>query len=224
MWDATWESIFQAREWGQYPSEDVIRFIARNFYGAPDRARIKVLEVGSGVGANLWYLAREGFTFSGLEGSPTAVARTIARLEKEVPGWRANGSAVQVGDCLDLPYANDSFDAVLDVGAISCNSYADSQRIYAELFRVARPGGKLFSRVLAAGSWGDGTGVPAGRNTFVNCTEGNVANMGLIRFTQESDVDALLGRWKRTAIERSVWTVEDRSHEIRQLNIYASKP
>ena len=223
MWDATWESIFQAREWGQYPGEDVVRFIARNYYGVPNRAAVKVLEVGSGVGANLWFLAREGFSFSGIEGSPTAVARTVARLDREVPGWKGNGSEVRVGDCLNLPYANDSFDAVLDIGAISCNSFEDSQRIYAELLRVAKPGGMLFSRVVAGGSWGDGTGVPAGRRAFVNCTEGTVAGMGLIRFTDERDVDDLLGSWKRMAIERSIWTEGDRNHEVRQLNIFASK-
>ncbi|ELB7666084.1 SAM-dependent methyltransferase, partial [Campylobacter upsaliensis] len=32
-----WEEIFSKKEWGKYPSESVIRFIARNFYNAKDR-------------------------------------------------------------------------------------------------------------------------------------------------------------------------------------------
>ncbi|EDP6584064.1 class I SAM-dependent methyltransferase, partial [Campylobacter jejuni] len=27
-----WENIFSQKEWGKYPSENLIRFIAKNFY------------------------------------------------------------------------------------------------------------------------------------------------------------------------------------------------
>lgn len=31
-WDSVWEKIFQEQEWGKYPGESLIQFIARNFY------------------------------------------------------------------------------------------------------------------------------------------------------------------------------------------------
>ena len=37
-----WEEIFSKKEWGKYPSESGIRFIARNFYNAKDRNTIKI--------------------------------------------------------------------------------------------------------------------------------------------------------------------------------------
>ena len=43
-----WDSIFSSKEWGRYPSEDLIRFIARNFYKAEKRSSIKILELGCG--------------------------------------------------------------------------------------------------------------------------------------------------------------------------------
>ena len=98
-----------------------------------------------------------------------------------------------------------------------------TQGVDGEVRRVGGRGGMGCVRVVAGGSGGDGTGVPAGRRAFVNCTEGTVAGMGLIRFTDERDVDDLLGSWKRMAIERSIWTEGDRNHEVRQLNIFASK-
>ena len=67
-----WEKIFQENEWGKYSSVPVIRFIARNFYKVKDRKNIKILEIGSGTGANLWFCAREGFSVIALEGSQTA--------------------------------------------------------------------------------------------------------------------------------------------------------
>jgi len=60
--DPVWEEVFRAQEWGKYPPEHVIRAVARNFYKAPDRKAVKILDIGSGPGANTWYVAREGFS------------------------------------------------------------------------------------------------------------------------------------------------------------------
>ncbi len=61
-WDPVWEEIFRRKEWGKYPPEHVIRFVARNFYRVADRASIRLLEIGCGPGANIWFMTREGFT------------------------------------------------------------------------------------------------------------------------------------------------------------------
>ncbi|OKP90593.1 hypothetical protein A3842_03205 [Paenibacillus sp. P3E] len=66
-WDQTRENVFKIREWGNYPSEDLIRCITRYFYGTPNRKEIKILEVGCGIGANLWYVAREDFSDFGID-------------------------------------------------------------------------------------------------------------------------------------------------------------
>jgi len=55
-----WDEIYQSNEWGKYPPVPVIRFIAKNFYKDKNRKEIKILELGSGTGANLWFCAREG--------------------------------------------------------------------------------------------------------------------------------------------------------------------
>ena len=31
-WDPVWENVFQNQSWGKYPSENLVRFVARNFY------------------------------------------------------------------------------------------------------------------------------------------------------------------------------------------------
>jgi hypothetical protein len=59
-WDPVWEQIFASREWGKYPPEHVVRFVARNFYRVPDRKQVRLLEVGCGPGANVW-ASSEGF-------------------------------------------------------------------------------------------------------------------------------------------------------------------
>jgi SAM-dependent methyltransferase len=222
-WDPVWETVYRARAWGQYPGEDVIRFVKGNFSQAADRSRLRLLEVGSGAGANVWFMVREGFCVHGVEGSETAVRLTRERLDRECPGWQQAGSEVVAGDMARLPYPDASFDAALDVVAVCYSNFEDAQRVYAELSRVTKPGGKLFSRTFARGCWGEGTGTPAGRDMWV-CGEGPLEGFGATRFTGAADVPELLQGWHVDRIERAGLTENNGRDEIRHLLIYATKP
>jgi SAM-dependent methyltransferase len=221
VWDPVWEEIFRAREWGKYPAESLIRFVAQNFYTAVDRAAVHLLEVGCGPGANLWYLAREGFSFVGVDGSPTAIDRAARRLDDECAGWRRRGE-LQVGDIGGLHFADAIFDAVIDCEAIYCNPWDAAQAIYRETARVARPGAKLYSRTFAAGTWGDGTGEAAGHNTW-RCSEGPMAGKGLTRFTELNEIENLVEGWSVTGTEMLTCSVGNRRHEIREWVIEAER-
>ena len=78
---ALWDKLFASRPW--HPPEELVRFIARNFGSVPDREAVRVLEVGCGTGANLWYAAKEGFTIAGIDGSRLRSTRSTSRLREE---------------------------------------------------------------------------------------------------------------------------------------------
>ena len=82
VWDNSWESLFKKRDWGEYPNEELIKFIAKHYYKVSNRYKIKILELGCGPGANIWYLAREKFNVHGIDGSKTAINKCIKRLNK----------------------------------------------------------------------------------------------------------------------------------------------
>jgi len=222
-WDPLWEAVYRSRAWGQYPGEDVIRFVKGNFADVPDRAQVRLLEVGSGAGANLWFMAREGFCVHGVEGSETAVRLAGERLDRECPDWRRIGGRLQSGDLARLPYPDGFFDAVLDVVAICYSSFDDARQAYGELARVTRPGGRLFIRTFARGCWGEGTGTQVAPDMWL-CGEGHLKGFGATRFTHEADVPALLQGWSVDRIERASLTEEGGRHEIRHLLIYGTKP
>jgi ubiquinone/menaquinone biosynthesis C-methylase UbiE len=219
VWDPVWEEVFRRQAWGKYPSIDVVRFIARNFYHAENRKLIKILEVGCGPGANLWYIAREGFSVYGIDGSETAITQARKRLNQECPGWTGK---LRIGNIASLPYQNDFFDAVVDCEAISCNSYNDSKRIYTELSRVTKKGGKLFSQAFATGCWGDSTGKKVGHNAWI-VSGGPLLNKGYARFTEYEEIKDLIGGFTISEIELLTRTSNSRQHEVREWIIIGEK-
>ncbi|MEZ8105251.1 class I SAM-dependent methyltransferase [Vibrio cortegadensis] len=189
--EQVWDDIFRNNEWGKYPSEDLIRFVARNFYSYENRKLIKILEVGSGTGANLWFIAREGFGCFGIEGSDVGVNRCIARLNNEVPNWE--GEVVQ-GDFKHISFEDDFFDAVIDNEAIYCNSFEDSQAVYDEIYRVLKPKGKLYTRTFSTETTGYASGEALDYQRFIPTT-GPLQDRGPARFSTAQDLEKLLGRF-----------------------------
>jgi len=211
-WDPVWEQIFQSQPWGKYPTVELIRFVAKNFYQAKDRKSVRLLEIGCGPGANLWYLAREGFTVYGIDGSATAIRIAKDRLDRECNGWQGE---LRTADITQLPYPDGFFDAVVDVEAIYCNDLENSKRIYRELFRVTKPQGKLISITFAAKSWGDGVGAKVSHNTWV-VSEGPLSGKGMGRFTDQNDIPDLIGGFMLENLEMVTRTVNGLKNEIRE--------
>jgi SAM-dependent methyltransferase len=210
--DAIWEEIFSTRAWGRYPPEDLIRFCAQRFYASQPRSSVKVLEVGFGTGANLWYCAREGFSVYGLEGSRSGAAQALQRLDLECPGWNPDGAnRLRVGDMCDpLPWSDDEFDAVIDNLAVCCVDHDSACRVYAEMHRVTRPGGWLYARTPAVGTWGESTGEAHGHNAW-RCSAGPFAGTGIVRFASEADLAELFRPWDVMQVEQVTRTLENRS-------------
>ncbi len=94
----------------------------------------RVLEIGSGHGGGASYLTRtlSPSSYTGMDLNPAAIA--LCRKTHNVPGL----DFVE-GDAQNLPFPDDSFDAVVNVE--SSHNYPDFPRFLAEVARVLRPGG-----------------------------------------------------------------------------------
>lgn len=214
-----WENIFSTRKWGEYPPEDLIRFIARHFYQSPNRPAIKILEMGCGTGANLWFIAKEQFAVYGIDCSNTAISLARQKLDNEIPSWTGQ---LRVGDFVELPFEDNYFDAVIDMEAVYCNSFEKSKRIYDEAARVLKANGLLYIKTFACGSHGDKTGESAGDNAWIS-SEGPLAGKGFSRFTAQSDITDLLSAFKIEELELQTRTINNLKNEIKEWNITARK-
>ncbi|BBD09325.1 class I SAM-dependent methyltransferase [Desulfovibrio ferrophilus] len=207
MWDAGWEKLFQSRDWGKYPDIEVVRFVARNYFSADCRSAVNILEIGCGTGANLWFIAREGFTTHGRDGSSSAINKLRHRLEGQ-----SLDAKLTVGDVNSLPYPDASMDAVIDCECLYANSMEDSKAIVAEITRVLKPSGKLFSMTFGTDTHGNGMGesIPGEPNTYSSLSAGAIRNdCGVVRFSSRGDLDSLYG---------SQLTIQSVDYVIRSVN------
>ncbi len=99
-----------------------------------------VLDLGSGSGMDVFYAAMNVTE----TGSVTGVDMTPEQVEKATTLAANNGFhnvSFRQGYIEDLPFDDDSFDAVISNGVV--NLSAEKDRVFEEAHRVLRPGGRL---------------------------------------------------------------------------------
>jgi SAM-dependent methyltransferase len=181
-----WDGIFAARPWGRWPAEEVVRAVAR-LSGGGSRP-MRVLEVGCGPGAQLWFLGHEGHTAVGIDLSEVGIGKAAERLRSEDQTAR-----LAVGDALALPVACASFDLVIDVEAFSCLHEDDTVTAWREAARVTRPGGHLVSIAFTPATRGAAQGRRLGVRTVTDVPDGPIGDLGVVSFLDEPAAHAVAG-------------------------------
>lgn len=186
--DEYWEKVHKEREWGAYPAEYVIRFVARNYYNVADRSQVKILDFGCGAGAHTWYLTREGFDTYAFDGSCSAIERVKKKLEKE-GGYMAD---LRVRDALELDYPENFFDAVIDNVCIFNNMIKNVRTMYGEVYMMLKPGGKILSNVFGKRTDGYGTGIELEPGTYSKLESGVLKGRTNIHFFDKNELETVL--------------------------------
>jgi SAM-dependent methyltransferase len=220
-WDPAWDAFFRNYEYRKYPSEDLIRFVAQSFYPAPDRRQVRILDVGCGPGGNAWYLAREGFAVSCIDRSEVAIERTRQRMrEEDLTAEFRLGDLVEIADL----YEPESFDAAVDVMSIQHNRIAAVRRILDGIWQVLKPGGKMFSMLIAEGTWGDGQGTEVEPGTFADIPDGLFRETGLVHFFGREETALLFSRFEDVELDYTERARDNLEHRYRHWVVHGTKP
>lgn len=209
-WEPVWETIYRSRDWGRYPPEALVRFIAHHYYSIYDRSSIRVLDLGCGPGSGAsWFVAREGYTLSGIDASPTAIAKARERFSKE--GLTGD---FRVGLIDQLPWHDGCFDVVIDNVCLACNSECETAAIVNEIHRVLKASGWHFSITPKVGCWGDGAGERIDATTLRNVAEGPFAGLGSTRFATAESLQRLYAGFSELQIEYSIRSEQAQQREV----------
>lgn len=219
-WDPIWEKIFKSQEWGKYPSEALIRVIARRFFRSPVRADVRILELGFGGGANIWFLAREGFSAYGIEGAPSGLEQAELLLRRD--GLSATLRTGDIGEIEEI-YSDIDFDAIVDVGCLCCNKLKFVQKVLSAAHERLKPGGLLFASLPDVETTGYGTGTEVEPGTFTEISEGPLAGRGLIHFFTLEEIQEAFQSFDRVQIEFSSRSFDERKSLYKLWNVQAVK-
>lgn len=126
----------------RYPNEELLKFLGRRLFPIPvaERADIQVLELGSGSCANLWMVAREGFSAHGIDLAPEA-----ADLGAQMLASWGTSANLETGSMDDLPWPDESFHVVIDVFSANCLDSTSFAKCLREITRVLKSGGIFFT-------------------------------------------------------------------------------
>ena len=167
---------FEAQRLREYDSEKRERWLAEFRRYLPVGRPLRILDIGTGTGFFACILAAEGHETTGIDLTPKMIE--VAKA-KNIPG-----AEFVVGDCENLPFEANSFDAV-----ICCESfhhYPNVQDFFNSVYRVLKPGGRLILRDMTMN----------GKATrwFCNHIEMPLINLighGDVRIYGKEDVDML---------------------------------
>lgn len=137
---ATWDNIYKkGRMLKHIPNDRAIMAILNHLPSDKKNSDIKILEVGCGAAANLFFTAERGFSTAGVDIAPTAVKYAQDRFD--TAGLKTD---LSVGSFYPLKFEDKHFDFVIDSGALVCVDMDDCRKAISEINRVLKMGGKFF--------------------------------------------------------------------------------
>lgn len=147
---ATWEAHYTTPDGFRYmPAEELVRFCGRRRHTLG-----RVLEVGCGSGANLWYLAEQ--TDDPVVG--VDFCDSVLPIARATCARRGATMTPVLASSFELPFQDGTFDTVVDAMMSQHVAWGDHRRLFTEYRRVLRTGGTTFIYNLVQGTSGSARG------------------------------------------------------------------
>lgn len=163
-WEFVWNDIYENQGEVQRDILPTVEMIADLF----QKENVKtVLDLGCGMGRHSVYLAKRGFSVTATDISPKGIEITAQKAQLQ-----GLNIITVCHDFRNIPFKNDSFDAVLCVWTSGHGHKTDMIKSANEMLRVAKQGGIVFIDYVSKKDSNYGRGTEIEKDTFINNTLG----------------------------------------------------
>ena len=226
-WNKEWEeNIYsEGKALNKYPYDILVSIVARKYFSVEKRKEVKFLDLGCGAGNNSKFLAKEGFSVWGIDGSETAIKVAKRRMKtKELEG-KTN---FMVGDFTELPFDNNKFDCIIDRQSVSANNKKEIKNIISkEVYRVLKEGGSFISFISSNSHPQKEYGEKIKENTYNNFEKGSFEGVGEVHFCDLKEIFNFYSPFKIENIInhklKEIYSQDDSFLDMAEYIIIASK-
>lgn len=189
----TWNELFTQEEYRWTGPHRLVVQLAERLQGHPGA---HILDLGCGAGRHLVYLASLGFAVQGMDLAVNGLRAAAGGLKDA----KVSAGLLQA-DMTALPYAGETFDALVSVHVIFHNPAALLQRTMDEIFRVVKPGGLVFLTFNSTRSYRYGRGTELEPGTYIPDVGGDAGIPH--HFSDLADLSRLLARFQVQKVEHT---------------------
>ncbi len=213
---SAWEHLYASgQHMSVWPWSDLISLVVRY---APRSARLRVLELGVGAGANIPFFLSMGCEYYGIEGSSKAVETLRERFSGQ--------ATIAAGDfCDEIPFS-ETFDLIVDRASMTHNDLPGIKSALNNAGACLKAGGLFvgvtwFSTDCSLFTKGMPTDDFYVRRDF---KEGFLANTGIVHFGDQERIFSIFKKFQIKHIEHRITDIIVPSPErIAAWNIVAQK-
>jgi len=190
-----------------YPNDHVVRFLIATRGLVSQSTPARFLDIGVGAGRHTKVAADLGF-------SPCGIDISLVGLTHSYQRFRDAGAPLLLAQAsmLGLPFADDSFHAVLSFGVFYYGRAEEMKRAIHETHRVLAPGGRTFVVLRTTADYRFGKGVELEPNTF-QLTISDTNEFGTVQhFLAVPNIPEYFGAFSRVSFEKTETTFANRAH------------
>jgi len=198
-----WNAVFKTKKWGEYPAEDLVRFIKKekNF---SKKKQLKILEIGCGLGGNLWFFGKEKILFDAIDVSSTAINAVKQLFVTKYKNLNKFKNKIINCDALNIPKTLDNYDIIVDSECLCYSSEVNFKKILKKIHEKLNINGCFWSRIFSIKTSGCRTGKNISKNFWIP-DRGPLKGYGPTRTLKLNDVKKIYGNiWKSIKVSELI--------------------
>ncbi len=181
-----YEKNFKNNWGGLYPNEEVIRFF--NFVKSRTKKKLIILDIGCGIGACSWFVAKEGATVTSFDGSPSALKRIKKTFKKF--GVKNNIKLIYGDITNPLSFVHQKYNVLIDSYSLYSNKKIYFEKSIKEYYDILNDNGFFINCCFGKKTTGFIKGNKQNLNECI-VKHGKLMNGGLQSFFNKSELNVI---------------------------------